>query len=134
LELKHLKIPFFIFMPMIGVICIIGSYALEINIYHLYVMFTFGILGYFLFIMKYPPAPMVLGMILGPLADTNFRRTLFIYNGSLDPFFSRPIAFVVDLMILYTILSQFGLFSKCYLVIKSYSAKMKSKMAKRKKK
>lgn len=129
-----LKIPFFIFMPMISVICIIGSYALEINIYHLYVMFTFGILGYFLFIMKYPPAPMVLGMILGPLADTNFRRTLFIYNGSLDPFFSRPIAFVVDLMILYTILSQFGLFSKCYLVIKSYSAKMKSKMAKRKKK
>ena len=115
---KVLKIPFFIFMPMIAVICVMGSYALEINIFHVYVMFGFGILGFFLSTMKYPAAPLVLGMILGPLADINFRRTLFIYEGSMVPFVTRPIAIIIDLMILYTLLSQIGGFGKVYAFIK----------------
>ncbi len=103
---KILSVPTFILMPVVGVLSVIGSYAININTFDLYVMFAFGIVGYFLEKQKYPAAPIVLGIILGPMADTNIRRTLMASSGSLTPFFTRPIAIVINLMILYAILGQ----------------------------
>ncbi|NPV54951.1 MAG: tripartite tricarboxylate transporter permease [Firmicutes bacterium] len=103
---KVLQVPAFMLMPIVAVLSVIGSYALNINMFDLYVMFAFGIIGYFMDRMKYPVAPTVLGIILGPLADTNFRRTLLASNGSLLPFFTRPLSIAIDILILYAILSQ----------------------------
>jgi putative tricarboxylic transport membrane protein len=107
---KVLRIPTQIFMPIIGVLCIIGSYALGMNIYNLYLMLPVGIISYFLIEMGYPIAPLVIGVILGPMADENLRRALMVSQGSFLPVFTRPVALVLFLIIVWTVLSQFKLF------------------------
>ncbi|WHH61493.1 tripartite tricarboxylate transporter permease [Petroclostridium sp. X23] len=116
---KVVKVPTFILMPIVGVLSIIGSYALNINTFDLYVMFVFGIIGFLFEKMNYPAAPVVLGIILGPLADTNIRRTLQASGGSLAPFFTRPIALIVVCMIVYAILSQLKVTDKLFAWIKT---------------
>ena len=103
---KVLKVQSYVLMPIVGVLCVIGSYALNINIFDLYVMACFGFLGFLLERMNYPLAPVVLGIILGPLADENIRRTLRGSQGSLEPFFTRPISIIIILMIAYSIYGQ----------------------------
>src|SRR5210317_402959 len=107
---KVLRIPTQIFMPIIGVLCIIGSYALGMNIYNLYLMLPVGIISYFLIEMGYPIAPLVIGVILGPMADENLRRALMVSQGSFMPVFTRPVALILFLIIVWTVLSQFPLF------------------------
>jgi putative tricarboxylic transport membrane protein len=58
-------------------------------------MVFFGILGFILREMKYPMAPLVLGIILGDILDKNLRRALVLSDGDLTPFFFRPISAVL---------------------------------------
>ena len=73
-------------------------------------MIIFGIIGYFMREMDYPVAPMVLGIILGDILDKNLRRSLILSDGSLVPFFTRPICIVVFLITLLTIFSKMAWF------------------------
>jgi putative tricarboxylic transport membrane protein len=109
---KVLQIPPQIFMPIIGVLCIIGSYALGMNIFNLYLMLPVGIISYFLIEMGYPIAPLVIGVILGPMADENLRRALMVSQGSFLPVFTRPVALILFLIIVWTVVSQFAFFRK----------------------
>jgi len=109
---KVLRIPPQIFMPIIGVLCIIGSYALGMNIFNLYLMLPVGIISYFLIEMGYPIAPLVIGVILGPMADENLRRALMVSQGSFMPVFTRPVALILFLIIVWTVVSQFPAFRK----------------------
>ena len=104
---KVLRIPVQLFMPIIGILCIIGSYALGINIWDLYLMLPVGIISYFLVEMGYPIAPLVIGVILGPMADENLRRALMVSQGSFLPVFTRPVSLVLFLVIVWTVVSQF---------------------------
>ncbi|MGD8390682.1 MAG: tripartite tricarboxylate transporter permease [Desulfobacterales bacterium] len=104
---KVLRIPVQLFMPIIGILCIIGSYALGINIWNLYLMLPVGIISYFLVEMGYPIAPLVIGVILGPMADENLRRALMVSQGSFLPVFTRPVSLVLFLVIVWTVVSQF---------------------------
>ena len=104
---KVLRIPTQIFMPIIGVLCIIGSYSLGLNIFNLYLMLPVGIICYFLTEMGYPIAPLVIGVILGPMADENLRRALMVSQGSFMPVFTRPVSLILFLIIVWTICSQF---------------------------
>jgi putative tricarboxylic transport membrane protein len=104
---KVLRIPPQIFMPIIGVLCIIGSYSLGLSIFNLYLMLPVGIISYFLIEMGYPIAPLVIGVILGPMADENLRRALMVSQGSFMPVFTRPVALILFLIIVLTIVSQF---------------------------
>jgi putative tricarboxylic transport membrane protein len=94
-------------MPVVFVLCTIGSYAITSRVFDIYVMLFFGVLGFVLREMKYPMAPLVLGLVLGPLLDVSFRRGMVLSDGSLMPFFTRPIsgaiAFACVLMILMAI-------------------------------
>lgn len=99
-------------MPIIYVLCVVGAYVINNTIFDIKVMFVFGILGFFLSAMNYPAAPFLLGVILGPMADSNLRRALTITEGNIMPMFSRPICLIFLLMIIFLILSQTGLFSK----------------------
>jgi putative tricarboxylic transport membrane protein len=99
-------------MPIIGVLCIIGSYALGMNIFNLYLMLPVGIISYFLIEMGYPIAPLVIGVILGPMADENLRRALMVSQGSFMPVFTRPVALILFLIIVWTVVSQFPAFRK----------------------
>jgi len=104
---KVLRIPVQLFMPIIGILCIIGSYSLGINIWNLYLMLPVGIISYFLIEMGYPIAPLVIGVILGPMADENLRRALMVSQGSFLPVFTRPVSLVLFLVIVWTVVSQF---------------------------
>lgn len=109
---KVLKIPTQIFMPIIGVLCIIGSYSLGLNIFNLYLMLPVGIICFFLTEMGYPIAPLVIGVILGPMADENLRRALMVSQGSFMPIFQRPVSLILFLIIIWTVMSQFTFYKK----------------------
>ena len=103
---KVLRIPPALFMPIIGVLCVIGSYALGLQITNLYLMVPVGIVAYFLTEMEYPIAPLVIGVILGPMADENLRRGLMISQGDLFEFFTRPWCIGLVVIIGLTIMTQ----------------------------
>ena len=103
---KVLRIPPPVFMPIIAVLCVIGSYSLGLSIFNLYLMIPIGILAYFLTEMQYPIAPMVIGVILGPMADANLRRALMVSKGSFLPIVTRPVCLILIMIILLTVVSQ----------------------------
>ena len=77
------------------------------NIWNLYLMLPVGIVSYFLIEMGYPIAPLVIGVILGPMADENLRRALMVSQGSFLPVFTRPVSLILFLVIVWTVVSQF---------------------------
>jgi putative tricarboxylic transport membrane protein len=103
---KVLRIPAPIFMPIVGILCIIGSYSLGMNIWNLYLMLPVGIISYFLIEMGYPIAPLVIGVILGPMADENLRRALMVTQGSFWPVLTRPVSLSLVLIMAWMVLVQ----------------------------
>lgn len=101
-----LRIPREYLMPVVFTLCVIGPFALTQRIFDIWVMVGFGLVGFVLRKMNYPMAPLVLGIILGSLLDKSLRRGLTLSNGSLEPFFLRPIsAMFVAVIALSIILS-----------------------------
>ncbi|WP_336056000.1 tripartite tricarboxylate transporter permease [Nitratireductor sp. CH_MIT9313-5] len=91
-------------MPVVYVLCVVGSFAITQRMFDVYVMVAFGLIGFVLRQMRYPMAPLVLGIILGDLLDVNLRRGLLISDGDVTPFFTRPISAVLFAVILITVL------------------------------
>ncbi len=116
---KLLRVPPPLFMPIIAVLCVIGSYALGFKIFNLYLMIPVGIMAYFLTEMGYPIAPLVIGVILGPMADQNLRRALMVSQGSFLPVFTRPVALILFLVILLTVFSQVPIYKRAMSRLKS---------------
>ncbi|OAM82320.1 tripartite tricarboxylate transporter permease [Devosia elaeis] len=102
--IKVLSVPRERLMAVIYVLCVVGSFAITQRMFDVYVMLFFGIVGFILREMKYPMAPLVLGIVLGDLLDLNLRRGLALTNGDPSPFFTRPISAVICLIIILTIL------------------------------
>lgn len=103
---KVLEVPRSKLMPIVLVLCVIGSYAVESRHFDIIIMVIFGILGYIMQELEYPVAPMVLGIILGEILDKNLRRALVVTDGDLTPFFTRPISIVLILFILLSMASK----------------------------
>lgn len=96
-----LRIPREYLMPVVFTLCVIGPYALTQRVFDIWIMVAFGLIGFLLRQMKYPMAPLVLGIILGALLDKSLRRGLTLSDGDLTPFFTRPIsAFFVVIIVL----------------------------------
>ena len=87
----------------------VGAYAINNSMVDVYFMFAFGIVAYFLEEMGYPIAPLVIAIILGPMADEKLRTALVAHQGSLAPFFTRPIALVLMALIAWSVLSRMPL-------------------------
>lgn len=99
-----LQVPRERLMPIVYVLCVVGSFAITQRMFDVYVMLGFGVVGFILREMKYPMAPLVLGIILGDLLDLNLRRGLLLTQGDPTPFFIRPISMVLWIIILASIL------------------------------
>lgn len=84
-----LRIPFSIIAPVILVICAIGAYTVNNNVFDVLMMMVFGVLGYLLKKTNYPLAPLVLAIVLGDSAEEAFRQSLLGSGGSLGVFFSN---------------------------------------------
>ena len=97
-----------ILMPIIVLICAIGSYVFESNMFHVQAMLVLGIIGWIMRKFDFSIGAMVLGIILGPIIDDNLRRALLLSHGSnlLISFLSRPISAVLIVLILGLILSE----------------------------
>lgn len=91
-------------MPVVFVLCVVGSYAITSRVFDIYVMVFFGFLGFVLRELKFPMAPMILGLVLGELFESNLTRGLKLADGSIAPFFTRPISAVLATITIATIL------------------------------
>lgn len=109
---KVLMVPRQKLMPIVFVLCVVGAYAITGRIFDVGVMVVFGVIGYYMREMEYPVAPLVLGIILGDILDKNLRRALIISDGSILPFFTRPISLVLFIITLLTILSKVSWFKQ----------------------
>lgn len=78
---KLFSLPQTVLMPIILLICTLGAYAVSLSYFDVYVMLVAGLVGYVMRRFGFPLAPMVLALILGPLADENFRRALLVFEG-----------------------------------------------------
>ena len=103
---KVLMVPRTKLMPVIFILCVVGSFAIQSRLFDVGVMIAFGLLGYILREMEYPMAPLVLGIILGDILDKNLRRALILSNGSVEPFFTRPICVILGLLTLLVVLGR----------------------------
>ena len=92
---KVLKANTSLIMSIVVVFTVVGSYAINTRTFDIKVMVVFGFLGYFMRKVNVPSAPMALGIILGSMADTNFRRGILAGQYSFEPFFTRPISAVL---------------------------------------
>ena len=79
-------------IPIITVLAIVGTYSIRWSVFDLWTMLGFGILGYILRRAGYPLAPVVIGLVLGPICEENLRRSLLFSGGDYGIFFERPIS------------------------------------------
>ncbi|AZU62829.1 tripartite tricarboxylate transporter permease [Neobacillus mesonae] len=91
---KIIETPKKYLIPMIIAISIFGVYAVQVSTYDLLLLLACGVLGYFFSKHDYPIAPLVLGLVLGPMIENNLRRALTISNGDYGVFFNRPLSLV----------------------------------------
>ena len=87
-----LKLPYRILYPLIIGFCVVGVYSIRQSQFDLWLLFIFGLLGYLFKRHDYPPAPVVLGLVLGPLIERSLRQTMVLSNGEFGIFFTRPIS------------------------------------------
>jgi putative tricarboxylic transport membrane protein len=89
---KLLKIPYAYLFPAILIFCCVGVYTVNYRVFDVFLMAGFGVFGYFLRRVGCEPAPLVLGFILGPMVEEQFRRTLLLSDGDFTVFLTRPLS------------------------------------------
>jgi putative tricarboxylic transport membrane protein len=86
-----LRIPFSIIVPVILVVCAVGAYTVNNALIDLSIMLVFGVVGYLFKKLDYPLAPMVLALVLGDMAESSFRQSMLLSQGSLSIFWANPL-------------------------------------------
>lgn len=95
LWVKLLTVPYYILFPIIMSFCAIGVYSVNSNVYDLYTVAAFGLLGYVLLKLRCEPAPLLLGFVLGKPLDENLRQAMIKAFGDPLTVLSRPITATV---------------------------------------
>ncbi len=107
--IKMLDLPKWYLIAFIPVLCIVGSYALQNKLTDVLFMFIFGLLGYILEKSEYPVSPIILGIILGPMVEVNFRQALIItgsFPSLILSFFTRPLSLILIILVVLSFLLQ----------------------------
>jgi len=92
LWVKILRVPEPLLYAGILVFATIGTYGISRSVVDLLLLYAMGIMGYLMRRFDFPTAPVIIGMILGPLAEQEFRRAMTISQGDLTIFFTRPLS------------------------------------------
>lgn len=107
-----------ILMPVISLICLVGVYSVRNSLFDVWVMIVAGIVGYFLRQWKYPIAPFIIGVVLGPTTENSLRQTLMMFKGDVSLVAGRPVALTLlvlaALFVAYRILAP--LFGRKYAI------------------
>jgi TctA family transporter len=107
LWVRLLKVPYHILFPIIMAFCSIGVYSVNSNVYDLYAVAFFGLMGYVLIKLRCEPAPLLLGFVLGPMLEENLRRAMILGRGDATVFLTRPISLtllVLTVLVLVVVL------------------------------
>jgi putative tricarboxylic transport membrane protein len=96
---KVLKVPYRILFPMILLFCLIGVYSVNNNMWDIVIMIVFGVVGYFMKKLDYEPAPLILALVLGRMAEESIRQSLVLSRGNIGIFFQRPISCVALILV-----------------------------------
>jgi putative tricarboxylic transport membrane protein len=100
---RVLELPEVIISAYVVMLCILGAFAARNNITDVWLIVVFGVVGYLCERLRFPITPMVLGVILGPLAETNFMTTMISFGNDWTVFFTRPISGTVMAVAVVTI-------------------------------
>lgn len=87
-----LKVPKNILLPMVMVLCIIGSFGVNNRIFDIWTLLFWGIIGFLLSKFEIPLTPIIMGFILGPICETYLRRGLMMSRGDFSMFFTRGVS------------------------------------------
>ena len=98
LWIQLLRVPYRILFPVIIVMCCIGAYSLENSYVDLLVMSLFAMIGVLFVALGFQPIPLLLGFVLGPMAEENLRRAMVISDGNAMVFLQRPVSLVIVLI------------------------------------
>ena len=90
-----MKVPDRIIIPIVLLLCFLGSYSIKNSMFGVWVMLWAGLLGYIFRKFGFPVIPCVLGFVLGPMIEVNFRQSLTLSDGSWAVFVTSPIALIV---------------------------------------
>ena len=94
-----LRVPYRVMFPAIVLFCCIGTYSVGNTVFDIWVMLIFSLLGVFFYKVGAEPAPFILGFVLGPLMEENFRRAMYISRGDPLVFLERPISAFLLLLV-----------------------------------
>jgi len=110
--LSVFKIPYTVLFPAILFFCCIGTYSINNSLDDIYITALFGLVGYLFMRLDMEAAPLMLGFILGPMLEENFRRAMLLSRGSFTAFTTRPISAtllsMISILIIWQLIS-FGL-------------------------
>ncbi|MBS3918025.1 MAG: tripartite tricarboxylate transporter permease [Deltaproteobacteria bacterium] len=121
LWVKVLRVPYSFLFALILLFCLIGSYTINNNVDDGIIMIVFGLIGYLMRKFDYEAAPLVLGLVLGPMMENALRRSLLISEGNLGVFFLRPLSVV------FLIVALFILFSPLFLLKRRLREELRSR-------
>lgn len=101
---RILQMPKSVLTPVILMLCVVGTYAINNSLFDVGIMLAAGIAGYFMQKWDFPASPVVLALIMGPMAEASFRRALSLSGGSYDFLYTRPITAVLLTVAILTLL------------------------------
>ena len=106
LWVKLLKVPYRLLFPAIMAFSAIGIYSVNNSSFEIYLTALFGIIGFVWMKLGFPPAPMLLGFVLGPMMEENLRRAMLMSGGDPSVFFTRPIslAFIIATVLILIVM------------------------------
>jgi putative tricarboxylic transport membrane protein len=90
--IKLLTVPYRFLFPAIVLFCAIGVYSTNNNTWDIWIVGIFGVIGYIFAKLGCEPAPLLLGLILGPMMEENLRRALLLSRGDWSVFVTRPLS------------------------------------------
>jgi TctA family transporter len=99
-------VPYRSLFPAIMIFCAVGVYTVSNSSFDVFVMVAFGLFGYILYLLDFELAPLLLGMILGPMMEEHFRRAMVVARGDLSTFVERPISLVLLVMALLLLVTS----------------------------
>jgi putative tricarboxylic transport membrane protein len=116
---RIIEVPKILMIPIIIFLSIIGAYAINNSMFDVGIAISFGVLGFILNKLDIPSSPILLAIILGPMAETNLRKSLIMYEGSWSFLYDRPIALAFILFAIFSVYSTVKLKKKERLAAKN---------------
>ena len=104
---KVMDVPYYILGPIISIFAVVGSYSIRNSYFDVWVMLIFGVLGFIMNSLSIPTSPMVLGVVLGTMAETSLRRGMLVVGGNAIAFLTRPVVAVLLLLTVFSFVSPF---------------------------